>query len=116
MATGPIVVTRFAATQVSVVGSGSENGPYRLNVIPPVAVDVAPVSVAVSLIGSPSVTDAVALVVSEVQLLIDTCSGAMKSLISAVKESEERLFRYAEPKLLHVFEPKRAPKVMDASP
>ena len=49
---------------------------------------------AVSLIGSPTVTDAVAVVVNPLgQLLIDTCSGATKSLISDVNESEERLFR-----------------------
>src|SRR5215217_3448779 len=35
------------------------------------------------------------------QLLISTGAGAMKSLSAAVNESEDRLFRYAEPKDLH---------------
>ena len=48
------------------------NGPYSLNVIPPVALAVAPVNVAVSLIALVSVTESVESVVSVVQLLIDT--------------------------------------------
>src|SRR5215211_9127052 len=63
----PVSETLFAgsgSTQVSVLGSASVKGPYTLNVIVPVASLVAPLRVAVSVIGSPSVTGVVAWVVS----------------------------------------------------
>jgi hypothetical protein len=50
----PVSETLFAgsgSTQVSVLGSASVKGPYSLNVIVPVASLVAPLRVAVSLIG-----------------------------------------------------------------
>jgi hypothetical protein len=87
-----------------------------LNAIVPVAPAPA-VSVAVSLIGSPTVAEAVALVVMPLgQLLTLTGSGATKSLISDVKESDERLFRYAEPNVPHAPSPNRASKEIAASP
>jgi len=55
-------------------------------------------------------------VVSDVQLLIATRSGAMKSLISVEKESDERLLRYAALKLLQVPGVKRALNEIAASP
>ena len=52
-----------------------------------------PVKCAVSWIALPTTTGpAVAVVVIVGQALMLTCSGAMKSLISAWNESEERLF------------------------
>ena len=55
---------------------------------------VAPVSVAESCTELPTVTGfADSVVATDVQLLIVTCSGGMKSFSSAVNEVEERLFR-----------------------
>jgi hypothetical protein len=51
------------------------------------------VRVAVSEIVLPITAEDVALVARLAQLLIETGSGATKSLTSEVKESEERLFR-----------------------
>src|SRR5215217_5026641 len=65
----PVSETLFAgsgSTQVSVLGSASVKGPYSLNVIVPVASLVAPIRVAVSLIGLPRVAGAVAGAVATV--------------------------------------------------
>src|SRR5262245_28241267 len=49
----------------------------------------------------PTVAKEVAVVLRAVQLLMLICSGAMKSLSSAVKESDERLLTKAEPSAPH---------------
>src|SRR6185503_4764003 len=83
----------------------------------PVAFAVAPLSVAVSLIGLPSTTVWVALVVIDGQFVTLTFTGEMKSLSAELNESEDRLFRYAPPKA-----PQPVPcgnnalKAIDASP
>src|SRR5258707_14120366 len=88
------------------------NGPYALNVTLPVGL-LAPVSVAVSLIVF--VADSVCavdwldeLVVSDVQLVICTPSGATKSFSSSVNVFEERLLRYTEPKVPHPLSPENS--------
>jgi len=87
------------STHVSVDGSFPDCGPYSLNVTVPVAFPVAPLIVAVSLIGLPTITEAVALVVNDEQFVTVIAWGATKSFSAALNESDERLFRYALPRL-----------------
>src|SRR3954469_7508633 len=59
----------------------------------------------------------VAAVESDPQLVMVTRCGEMKSLISAENDVDERLFRYAEPKVPHVPpDGNRAENANDASP
>jgi len=89
----PVVIS-LAAVQVAVL--------KRWNVIVPPAPPVAPLIVAVSLIGFPIAADAVALVTNEEQFVMFTFCGEMKSFSSAENDVDERLFRYADPKLPQV--------------
>ena len=70
-------------------------------IVPPASL-VAPLNVAVSLIGFPIVVDAVALVTNEEQFVMFTRWGETKSFSSAENDVDERLFRYADPKVPHV--------------
>ena len=54
--------------------------------------------------------------ITEPQLLMFTGSGAMKSFNAAVNESDERLFRYADPKESQESGSKTRARSMDASP
>jgi hypothetical protein len=66
-----------------------------LNVIEPPALGLvlAPVRVALSLIGLPMATGVVAFVASPAQFEMLTAWGGTKSLSAAVNESDERLLR-----------------------
>ena len=70
----PVLIS-LAAVQVEVL--------KRWNVTVPPAPAVAPLIVAVSLIGSPIVADAVALVTNDEQFVMFTFCGEMKSFTSA---------------------------------